>query len=69
MIPLDDCEEQIINNYNLQMRCKEFRRALEKYDMNDVFSILQFPADVDVDKLLTSSKPIQSLPETLDILE
>ena len=51
MILLDYSEEQIVNNYNLQMRCKEFRRALQKYDMDDAFLILQFFDNVDVDAI------------------
>ena len=58
IIPLDDSSEQILNNYNLQMRVREFTRSLQQYDMNDVFTILQFSDD-------SSST---TLPETFNLL-
>ena len=51
MIPLDDFEEQIVSYYNPQMRCKGFRRALQKYDMDDAFLILQFLDNADADAI------------------
>ena len=44
MIPLDDVDEQISNNYNLEIRINELRRCLVRYDMVEVFFILQFPS-------------------------
>ena len=40
LVPLDDSAEQILNNYNLHMRVREFARRLQQYDMKDVFAIM-----------------------------
>ena len=69
VIPLDDSEKQILNNYNLQMRVKDLQRNLERYDMGDVFKILRFPNDQDVDVMLKNSIPIQPLTTTINLLE
>ena len=59
LVPLDDSAEQILNNYNLHMRVREFARRLQQYDMKDVFAIMQFSDP-------SSSVP---LPTTIDLLE
>ena len=68
LIPLDDSEKQILNNYNLQMRVKDFVRNLERYDMQEAFEILLFPKDVDVESLLENSIPIKPLTKTKNLL-
>ena len=59
LIPLDDASMQIINNYNLTMRVREYSRRLQQYDMKGVFGILCFSAT-------DSATP---LPVTSDLLE
>ena len=69
LVPFDNSEKQILNNYNLQMRVKELKRNLVKYDIDDVFKIIQFSPTLDVDRLLEASIPIQPLEKKLDLLE
>ena len=59
LIPIDDCDEQVANNYNLHMRIGELRRRLEQYDMTDAFQILQFSPTV----------PDIPLPSTISLLD
>ena len=61
-IPPDDADEQIVNNYNLEMRISELRRRLVLYNMNAVFSILQFPPPP---SLLMTAQPLS---DTVDLL-
>ena len=64
IIPLDDSDEQVMNKYNLQMRLMEFTTRLHKYDMKDVFQVLQFG----LDKTIPSSEMINLL-ETWDTVD
>ena len=41
-IPLDDVSEQIINNYTLTMRVRDFTRYLQQYNMKEVFNTHRF---------------------------
>ena len=63
-IPLDDADEQIVNNYNLEMRINELRRKMVQFDMIEVFSILRFPPSPMSNLLII----IQPLSETTDLL-
>ena len=69
LIPLDDSEKQILNNYNLHMRVQDFASNLIKFDMEDVFDVLQFPHGVDSETLLNDNISIQPLPGKRNILE
>ena len=64
IIPLDDSDEQIVNNYNLEMRINDLRRHLVQYDMSEVFKILSFPSST-VSTLMGAAHP---LPGTIDLL-
>ena len=68
-VPLDDSEYQILNNYNLTMRVKELKRALERYDIDDIFNIVQFPHETNIDQSLTTSIPIQPSSRTINLLD
>ena len=59
LIPLYDSDDQVLNNYNLQMRVKELQRCLQKCDMAEVFQILQF----------NPNYPFVTLPQNLNLLE
>ena len=41
-IPLDGSDKQVVNNYNLAMRINELHQKLVKFDMVEIFNILQF---------------------------
>ena len=69
MIPTDDASEQILINYNLQMRVKELRRRLESFDMLDVFNILQFQPKVTGIPLSTFPSPVVPSTVTIDLLK
>ena len=51
------------------MRVKGLKWNIEKYDIDDVFKIIQFFLTLDVDRLLEASVPIQPLDKKLDLLE
>ena len=55
---MDDSSMQILNNYNLTMRVREYSRRLQMYDMKGVFDILTF----------SESNSAEPLPQTLDLL-
>ena len=67
-IPLDDSDEQVVNNYNLAMRINELHQKLVKFDMVEVFNILQFPSVIPSQSLLNTSVAGQPLSETIDLL-
>ena len=69
LIPLDDSEEQILNNYNLQMRVRELRRRLVRYDIEDMFQILQFLSSANIETIMSNTLPVSLLPERIDLLE
>ena len=50
------------------MRTNERSRRLKKYDMEDVFRILQLLKKLDLNNMLSSLTPIEPLPEKLKIL-
>ena len=68
-VPNDDTDAQIVLNYNLQMRIKEFRRRLETYDMLDVFMILQFESNQSIEPLISTSLSVTPLSTTIDLLD
>ena len=51
------------------MRVKELKRCLERYDIDDIFKVIQFPVNVDVDALLDNGIPVQPLLQTKDLLD
>ena len=66
---MNDSDEQIMLNYNIQMRIKDFQRRLEVYDMVDVFDILRFDDAVYSVPLTSSSYPVSPLGPTINLLE
>ena len=68
-IPHIDADSQIMANYNIQMRIKEFRRRLEAYNMLDVFMILQFDTKQDIEPLINTTLSILPLSNTIDLLD
>ena len=69
IVPMNDSDEQIILNYNVQMRIKDLQRRLETYDMVDVFNILLFNDAVYQQPLLASTTPVTPLSNTINLLD
>ena len=56
LLPIDDSDEQVANNYSLHMRISELKRRLEQYDMQESFEILTFASptsDVPLNKTIS----------------
>ena len=51
------------------MRVKELKQALERYDIDDIFNIILFPHETNIDHLLVVSIPVQHSNHTLNLLD
>ena len=69
MVPSETSDQQILVNYNIQMRIKELRRKLETYDMLDVFNILMFDPVHTATPFTTSTTPVLPLPTIVNLLD
>ena len=59
LIPIDDYDKQLANNYNLHISIGELCRRLEQYNMTDAFKMLQF----------SPTAPDIPLAQTINILD
>lgn len=68
-IPLDNSDEQVVNNYNILMRINKLNQKLVKFDTVEIFNILQFPSAIPSQSLLSTVISGQPLAKMVDLLD